>query len=332
MMTSTKALRVAAAVLVLAAVCAAGTAEGLAALEKGDYRNAREEFTAAAEAGEAEAQFQLGEMFRRGLGVSASPRLAAKWYEQAESQGHGGAAGELGILAWKSRKREDAILLLRKGAVAGHVRALYVLALFSYRGEDVGVSEKERWEFFRLAAEGGHPDAQDIYASALKRGKIDGKEQPDEAEKWYRKATAQGHPHAPAGLAECLMKKVDLPNGGTNVTAFAEALECYRLAALRGDYQAQHFLALGQLARGAYADAYAWTAIASSPKNSWPARSRLIKELYGKLADSLKDTLKNVHRYTKPEQVSEGKRLMKEYLKEIRANLKKGLPWEDPDE
>lgn len=320
-----------AAVGLIVAAATAGTPEGKAALERGDYDRARSEFTTAAEAGEAEAQFQLGEMFRRGLGVRANPRLAKSWYERASGQGHGAAAGELGILLWKAKKRDLAAALLRKGADAGHVRAMYVLAMLDYRGNDVGIGDQERWKLFRRAAEGGHPDAQATYASALKRGKIDGNKRIEDAEQWYRKAAVQGHPGAHTGVGLCMFERSKVPGGGTNITAQREALDWVRKGALRGDYLAQHFLALARLKMGNYAEAYAWTKIGSRPRNAWPAGSPAIKKLYKGYAESLKDVMKKVRRYTSPEQEKEGKRLAKQYLEQIKAHMKKGLPWEDPD-
>ena len=46
--------------------------------------------------------------------------------------------------------------------------------------------------------------------------------------------------------------------------------------------------------------------------------------------DRREGDLKKTKKYKKPEDVREGKRLAKVYLKQIKANLKKGLPWEDP--
>jgi len=195
-----------------------------------------------------------------------------------------------------------------------------------YRGAGIGLRDDERRDLFRRAAEGGHPDAQDTYAGMVK------KEHPEEALAWYRKAAEQGHPHAYAGIGGCLMDQVKTEGGGTNITALRQALDAYKKAALLGDYQAQHFLALAHLARGTYDEAYAWAKIGSTSRNSWPAHGPIIEKLYKDLAKSLKDVLKKCRGYTSPEQEREGKRLAKEYEKEIRANLKKGLPWEEPED
>jgi TPR repeat protein len=101
------------AVLLLAVIARGDTEEGFKRLVDGDYAAARKEFQAAAEKGNAEAQFQLGEIHRQGLGVEASPDRAATWYQKPAEQGHGGAAGELGLVLWRQKKRERAIGLIR---------------------------------------------------------------------------------------------------------------------------------------------------------------------------------------------------------------------------
>ncbi|MHC4550804.1 MAG: tetratricopeptide repeat protein [Planctomycetota bacterium] len=316
----------------LAVAALGGTPEGQAALEKGDYKLALKEFTAAAEAGDAEAQYQAGEIFRRGLGLRANPRMAAKWYEQALAQGHKGAAGELGIQLWNAKKRTRAVELIRQGADAGHARAAYTLAVLSYRGAK-GVeklSPEEMYALFKTAAEQGHPDAQAKYASGLERAKISGKKDYAEAAKWYRKAADQGHPYAFAGVARCRWKDIDAPGGGTNVTALTDALEWYRKAALHGDHSAQHFLALAQLARQAYTKSYIWYKIGANKKNSRAETNAVSRSLKKSHAASLKEGMKKIKQYTKPDEVRAGDALVKDYVKQIRANMKKGLPWEDP--
>lgn len=311
----------------LAALAAAGTPEGKAALEKKDYAAARKEFAPAAESGDAEAQFLLGEIYRRGLGVGENPRIAAKWYAAAAKQGRADAAGELGILYWKARKKKDAIAQLKVGAKAKHVRAMYALAILDYRGHDVGIEDDRRLELFRLAAEGGHPDAQAKYAHHLQFRKKDFKE----AERWYRKAAAQGHPEAHAGVAACRMEEYDQGDGSYNMTARDQAFEWYEKAAILGDYQAQHTLMLFYGASGRKVKSYTWAIVASSTKHSWPATSAAVTKLYKKYAKSTKEFVKKAKPGLSSDQVKEATRLAKDHIKQIKANLKKDLPWEDPD-
>jgi len=308
-------------VVVLAAWAAAGTEEGLAALEKEDYRTARAEFIAAAEGGDAEAQFQLAEMFRKGQGVSANPRLAARWYEPSVAQGHAHAAARLGILLWNgdgvSKKRDRALELLRKGVEGNSRPAQYKLALLYYKGEKVGLASEAAYELFHKAAEQGHPNAQCIYASALKRGKIGGKKDSEAAVKWYRKAAAQGHPEGFGGVGSYYLDQKN----------YTQGFDWKTKAALRGDFNAQHFLGLGHGARESWLKAWAWLTIASNLRNSWDETTKVGKDLQKKLSRNCRDLLKNVKKHLSPADVREGKKLAKEHTKTIRANLKLGQPY-----
>lgn len=63
-------------------------AEGLAALQRGDSTRALDEFRRAAEAGDARAQFRLGQSYERGDDVLQDFVIAHMWYNLAAAQGH----------------------------------------------------------------------------------------------------------------------------------------------------------------------------------------------------------------------------------------------------
>ena len=71
----------------LAAPAWAGFDEGLAAYDRGDYATALREWEPLAEHGLAEAQYNLGFMYTKGLGVPQDNAEAAKWYRRAAGQG-----------------------------------------------------------------------------------------------------------------------------------------------------------------------------------------------------------------------------------------------------
>lgn len=71
---------------------------GLAAYERGDFAAALRLFGAAAQAGSADAQFHLGEMYLYQHGVEESQITAADWYLKAASNGHPRAQSMLGTL------------------------------------------------------------------------------------------------------------------------------------------------------------------------------------------------------------------------------------------
>lgn len=105
------------------AVLADELADGMNAWNNKDFKTAAAVFGKLAAAGNAEAQFQLGEMYGFGEGVAEDPVLAAKWLERAQAGGNKDAAASLLTL----RERAG-----HKGDIAWWVER--------YAGEDVRLS------------------------------------------------------------------------------------------------------------------------------------------------------------------------------------------------
>jgi TPR repeat protein len=90
-------MRYMAGMLLLAGVPVwADTAAGLAAFKNKDYQRAYQEFKAGADAGQAEAEFDLGVMYAQGFGVLRDLNAAASWYRKAAEQGNAEAQFALG--------------------------------------------------------------------------------------------------------------------------------------------------------------------------------------------------------------------------------------------
>ena len=66
--------------------------------KKGDYEEAFQWFTAAAEQGFPGAQYNLGHMCKNGRGVPQDYNQAVQWYRKAANRGHPQARYELGVL------------------------------------------------------------------------------------------------------------------------------------------------------------------------------------------------------------------------------------------
>ncbi len=85
--------------LMLTGGAAAGPYEdGLAAAKRGDYATALRLWRPLAEQGYANAQFNLGFMFRNGQGVPQDYAEAVKWYRLAAEQGYANAQFNLGLM------------------------------------------------------------------------------------------------------------------------------------------------------------------------------------------------------------------------------------------
>ena len=65
--------------------------KGAAAAQRGDYSTALREWKPLAEQGNADAQNNLGLMYREGQGVPQDYKTAVKWYQRAAEQGDAGS-------------------------------------------------------------------------------------------------------------------------------------------------------------------------------------------------------------------------------------------------
>ena len=72
--------------------------KGLAAAQRGDFVTALREWKPLAEQGDARAQYNLGQMYRQGLGVPQDYKTAVKWYRLAAEQGDADAQYNLGFM------------------------------------------------------------------------------------------------------------------------------------------------------------------------------------------------------------------------------------------
>lgn len=62
--------------------------KGFRFLQSKDYKQAAQLFSVAAEQGLADAQYNLGELYKKGRGVKRNKKTAQRWYKAASAQGH----------------------------------------------------------------------------------------------------------------------------------------------------------------------------------------------------------------------------------------------------
>ena len=139
---------------------AAGVPEGKAAWAAGDYAAAIVQLRPPAEAGDAEAQFYLGEAYRLGRGVTADTDLAIVWYRRSAALGNARARDALGLTLFASGKRPEAIPLLEKAAEGGDARALYVLGTAHFNGDNTTRDWPLAYAMMMRASANGLPQAK----------------------------------------------------------------------------------------------------------------------------------------------------------------------------
>lgn len=110
---------------------------GVEAWEAGDYARALREWRPLAQAGDADAQFNLGQAYKLGRGVTQDLAQAIAWFQRAAAQGHIQAEDNLGLVLYESGRRTDALSWLERSAARGEPRAQYVLAAELFNGQIV---------------------------------------------------------------------------------------------------------------------------------------------------------------------------------------------------
>ncbi len=240
---------IAAALLIFgASTVAADMAAGIDAYKQGDYKAARLAWQPLAEAGDPAAQFNLGILYRRGLGVPADHRQAIGWFERAAVRGHTTAQYNLGLIYEQgigtSPDRAAALRWYRRAAKKDKIkdgfgkaraRAQFRLANLLLTGDSVNRSAGMYW--MQQAGEGGFAEAQYRLGLAFAAGK-DLARDPGASAQWFERAARQGHANAQFNLATLHETGGGLPRDE------AKAAKWYRLAAEQNLAAAQISLAM----------------------------------------------------------------------------------------
>lgn len=192
--------------ILLSTVAAAGLQEGMEALGRGDYAAALKEFRTAADAGEDAAEYNLGLMYEKGLGVEQDHAAALRWY--------------------------------RRGVQKGYAPSWYSLGLMYLNGNGVEQNPEEAKELLRKAAGKGYAPAQFTLGTIHERA-----DESDAAKKWYRDAADLRF--APAMMRLGLMDLARMQDEPGNRDLLQSAYTWLTLALLHG-LDAQGFATINQ--------------------------------------------------------------------------------------
>lgn len=127
--------------LLLSPPALADTKVGIEAWARGDYARALSEWQVAADGGDADATFNLGQASRLGRGTLQDLGKAERLYAKAAEQGHLLAADNYGLLLFQREAREEAMPYLRAASDRGDPRARYLLGVAHFNGKLV----KQDW-------------------------------------------------------------------------------------------------------------------------------------------------------------------------------------------
>jgi TPR repeat protein len=152
--------------LLLMAAIAAGAApaaaqsvkSGIEAWQRADYPAAVAIWRPLAEAGDADAAFNLGQAYRLGRGVPLNLAAAQTWFERGARSGHLDAQTTLGLLLFDSGNRVSGLRWLKTAAERGEPRALLIYGTALFNGDGVTEDRVLAYAYVsRAAAQGLAP-------------------------------------------------------------------------------------------------------------------------------------------------------------------------------
>lgn len=145
--------------------------KGLDYYNQENFEEAVNWYRKAAEQGNAQAQFELADCYRKGEGVSEDDVEAVKWYRKAAEQGDSDAQFYLGCCydngEGVGQNLAEAAAWYRKAAEQGHVSAQYYLGVCYENGEGVGQNLAEAAAWYRKAADQGNEEAEEGYKDVV---------------------------------------------------------------------------------------------------------------------------------------------------------------------
>lgn len=146
------------------APASADVKQGVDAYSRGEYRKAVDEWRPAAIAGDADAQFNLGQAYTLGRGVPVDIAMAESWFRKAALQGHFEAEAKLGLVLFDQGKRSEAAPWLDKAVKRGEPRAQLVLGTMLFNGDGVEKDWPRAYALLVRSAAAGTPNASQVQA------------------------------------------------------------------------------------------------------------------------------------------------------------------------
>ena len=131
---------------------------GIDAWQRGDYVNAVGIWRPLAEAGDADASFNLGQAYRLGRGVLVDLGTAQTWLERAAQKDHPDAQTTLGLLLFQNGNQAEGLRWLKGSAERGDARAMLVYGTALFNGDSVRQDPVLGYAYVsRAAAQGLEP-------------------------------------------------------------------------------------------------------------------------------------------------------------------------------
>lgn len=133
-------------------------------------------------AGDADAQNELGDLYREGNGVKHDLKKALRWYQMAADQGDPVGQNNMGSMYFNGLgvpyDPEEAVKWYRLAAAQGVPTAQFNLGICYKDGEGVPPDKTEATKWLELASEGGYSPSDSTGSSAIEVPLKKSKEKP----------------------------------------------------------------------------------------------------------------------------------------------------------
>lgn len=133
---------------------------GVDAWSRGDHAAAIREWQPLAIKGDADAQFNMAQAYKLGRGVPLDLKRAEEFYRSAALQGHLQAADNYGLLLFQNGKSTEALPWLQGSAERGEPRAMYIMGIAHFNGDQVGKDWVRAYALMSRAAASGMAQAR----------------------------------------------------------------------------------------------------------------------------------------------------------------------------
>ena len=194
-----------------------------------DYKRAEKWFRRAAEQGHLEAQNSYAFIYSEGRGFPKDPAKAAEWFRRAAERGFAKSQSNLGVLYREGegipQDHREAAKWFHRAAEQGYRTAQYFLGLSYLKGQGVAQNYAEAAKWSWLASEQGYASAQFILGLMYYEGHGVLKNRTQAAE-WFRRAAEQGNMDAGRKLAELFRTGAWVPKDLEKAERLMELVRC----------------------------------------------------------------------------------------------------------
>ena len=162
--------------------------DGFQAFTAGNYEQALRLWLPLAEKDNAGAQYNLGILYMKGLGVEKNLKTAFIWYKRASTNGNTDAMFNLGTMYNKgkvvSRSPKDANKWWLKAAELGNAAAQFNIAVEYAYGKNLEKNVDEAIKWWKKSASQGNKDARAALHRTYTEGLFGIAVNPQEAKRW----------------------------------------------------------------------------------------------------------------------------------------------------